>query len=295
MKVLNKYFTSLSTIVSEFGQEKRKIKKGKKKARSKTKLSISKHILTLASALKSKYNTFDLPVDRDKMTKWIRGVLMASTINFVDSEPKVSRCNTSTVWSLLKQCSTETTHNAINAFENWFKASFKVPASSLVGLAAIITAMKLASVSLEMTEATDAYSKFKSVTQQECNPKQGDDPGGWWLSLPLPMPMHGCHCHCNCGCHCHLYHSRNYGRKFTMPEIWKLVSAVPDKKPESKDRNADLKARNAVRQVGRQFEKLAAAMATVGNGNRTDNLDDVAAFSGQRRQIICCKCGSNHP
>ena len=120
-----------------------------------------------APSLKSKYNTFDLPADRNKISKWIREVLMTSTINFVDSDPKVNKCDTSTVWSLLKQCSTETTHNAILSFESWFKASFHVPASSLVGLAAIFTAMKLTSVSLEMTEVTNAYSKLKLVTQQQ--------------------------------------------------------------------------------------------------------------------------------
>ena len=66
-----------------------------------------------------------------------------------------------------------------------------------------------------------------------------------------------------------------------MPEIWKLVSAVPDKKPGSKDKNADLKAHDAVRQVGKQFDNLAATLATVGDGNRTDDFDETAAFSGQ--------------
>ena len=168
MTVLNKFFEKLSSIVLEFGSEKRKVKKGKKVGtrRSKKKLTISKNLLSMVPALKARYKTFDLPTDRDKMTKWIREVSMASNINLVDSNPKVNQCNTSTVWSLLKQCSSETTHNAINTFESWFKSSFTVPASSLVGLAAIFTAMKLASVSLEMTEVTNAYSKFRLVTQQ---------------------------------------------------------------------------------------------------------------------------------
>ena len=167
LTVLNKYFTSLSTVVAEFGSEKREVKgkKGKTKTKRKTKLYIYKNPLAMAPSLKQKYNTFDLPADRDKISKWIREVLMTSTINFVDSDPKVNKCDTSTVWSLLKQCSTETTHNAILSFESWFKASFHVPASSLVGLAAIFTAMKLTSVSLEMTEVTNAYSKLRLVTQ----------------------------------------------------------------------------------------------------------------------------------
>ena len=99
LTVLNKYFISLSTVVAEFGSETRK-RKGKKKGKikRKTKLSVVKNLLSMTSSLKQKYNTFDLPVDRDKISKWIRDVLMTSTINFVDSDPKTNRCDTSTVW-----------------------------------------------------------------------------------------------------------------------------------------------------------------------------------------------------
>ena len=63
MTVLNKYFTSLSTVVAEFGSEKRKVKgKGKKgKTKRKTKLYVYKNLLAMAPSLKQKYNTFDLP------------------------------------------------------------------------------------------------------------------------------------------------------------------------------------------------------------------------------------------
>ena len=63
MTVLNKYFTSLSTVVAEFGSEKRKGKGKKGKTKKKTKLYVFKNLLAMTSSLKSKYNTFDLPAD----------------------------------------------------------------------------------------------------------------------------------------------------------------------------------------------------------------------------------------
>ena len=311
MTVLNKYFISLSTVVAEFGSETRK-RKGKKKGKikRKTKLSVVKNLLSMTSSLKQKYNTFDLPVDRDKISKWIRDVLMTSTINFVDSDPKTNRCDTSTVWSLLKQCSTETTHNAILSFESWFKASFHVPASSLVGLAAIFTAMKLTSVSLEMTEVTNAYSKLKSVTQhlterlkdyltrydEVVTTLEGTIKRKLDAELIAQFFAIGIHAKLQDEFR-QMYHSRNYGRKYTMPEIRKLVSAIPDKKPEAKN-NVDASARNAIKKMAKGYDKLAATLSNAGNGNggsHSGESDGLNAFSGNRRQIICCKCGGDHP
>ena len=83
-----------------------------------------------------------------------------------------------------------------------------------------------------------------------------------------------------------------------MPEIRKLVSSVPDKKPGAKDKNVDAGARSAVRKVAKVYDKLAAALSNVGNGNgdsHSGESDGLNAFSGNRLPITCCKCGGDHP
>jgi hypothetical protein len=174
-------------------------------------------------------------------------------------------------------------------------------------------AMKLTSVSIEMTEMTNAYSKLRLVTQHatetlkayltrfdevitnlEGTIKRKVDPE---LTATAQFFFLSLHPRLQDELR-HFYHSRNYGRKFTMPEIWKLVLAVPDKKPEAKDKHVDAGARSAVRKVAKSYDKLAAALSSVGNGNsgnRSDDLDGLNAFSGTRRSIVCCKCGGDHP
>ena len=76
---------------------------------------------------------------------------------------------------------------------------------------------------------------------------------------------------------------------------------MPDKCPSSKDKGADLKARNAVNTIAKDVDKLTAMMKTVkkgpaGKSVSFEDLDEVNAFNGaSRRPIVCCKCGGNHP
>ena len=112
--------------------------------------------------------------------------------------------------------------------------------------------MKLTSVSLEMTEVTNAYSKLKLVTKQQTErlkdyltrydevitTLEGTIKRRVDAELTSQFFALGIHPKLQDEFR-QMYHSRNYGRKYTMPEIRKMVSAVPDKRPGAKDKNVD--------------------------------------------------------
>ena len=169
--------------------------------------------------------------------------------------------------------------------------------------------MKLTSVSLEMTEVTNAYSKLKSVTQhlterlkdyltrydEVVTTLEGTIKRKLDAELIAQFFAIGIHAKLQDEFR-QMYHSRNYGRRYTMSEIRKLVSAIPDKKPGTN--NVDTGARNGVKKLAQVYDRLAATLSNVENGNggsHSGESDGLNAFSGSHRKLICCKCGGDHP